>query len=191
MKTTISKLKYVFFLLVIAGFVSCKGEIGPPGADGADGIDGIDGTDGNDGNANVISSDWIAPVWSATNSIYGFYDYYTEDFTDDIKNTGLILSYCDWGGNLLEVLSVPFTYNNNNSNVVSFNFVLKPEKITWVFCAQSDFTPHPNMLLRYVIIPSSGSKSANSKQTIYDELEQAGVDINNYYEVMDYYGLDY
>ena len=34
-------------------------------------------------------------------------------------------------------------------------------------------------------------KGGSAEQNILNELEQAGVDINNYYEVMDYYGLEY
>jgi len=50
--------------------------------------------------------------------------------------------------------------------------------------------------VKIVIIESSnvtddGAKSLNPKQAIYDELEKAGVDVNNYYQVMDYYNLEY
>ena len=120
---TIAKIKYVLFLLVIVGFVSCKGEIGPIGPDGTDGIDGENGVDGEDGNANVISSVWISPVWigtmPASNSTF---DYLTDDISSEIINTGVILSYCDWMGDVSNVYPIPFTYGT--TNLTMYNYVL-------------------------------------------------------------------
>ena len=190
---TISKLKYVFFLLVIAGFVSCKGEIGPPGADGVDGTNGVDGTDGSDGadgNANVISSDWIPAAWlPGTATTSANFSYTATDITENIMNTGVFLSYIDLYGDGLYIVPMPFTWGT--TNIHSYFYLLTLGNITWRFTAQTADTPPADMKLRYVIIPSSASKSANSKQAIYDKLEEAGVEINNYYEVMDYYGLGY
>ena len=178
----ISKLKYVFFLIVIAGFVSCKGEIGPVGPAG------VDGTDGEDGNANVISSDWISPTWGGAMPIhYGHYKYLTDDISQEIINTGVILSYFDLLGDASKVVFMPYT----NVYLTIYNYTLYVGEIEWWFYSQMAITPSTVARFRYVIIPSSGNKSADSKHAIYDELENAGIDINNYYEVMDYYGLDY
>ena len=186
---TISKIKYVLFLIVIVGFVSCKGEIGPIGPDGTDGTNGIDGVDGEDGNANVISSDWITPTWTGMPSSTGQYDYFTDDISSEIMNTGVILSYCDWMGDASSIYPIPFTYGT--SNLTMYNYSLYVGKIRWWFNAQTNITPPSAMRFRYVIIPAPVTKTVNPQQAIYDDLENAGVDINNYYEVMDYYGLDY
>ncbi len=192
MKTTISKLMYVILLAVITAFVSCNGEIGPAGpagADGTDGIDGTDGTDGQDGNANVTASAWITPTWSATNSTYGQYDYTEAAVTTDFMNTGVVLSYTDWTGLGQFVFALPYTFQDGGT--VSINFDMQPGKIEWWFQADHNYTPNAGAKFRYVLIPASTSKSANPQQEILYNLDRAGVDVNNYYQVMDYYGLEY
>ena len=205
---TISKIKYALFLLVIVGFISCKGEIGPAGADGIDGTNGTNGTngtdgddgvngtngvDGEDGNANVISSAWITPTWSVTNSTYGEYGYTETRITEEFRNTGVILSYIDWTGEGQFAYALPMTSGYSNI-LFTINFGMSnvsSESIRWWFEAESNFTPNANAKLRYVMIPASTNKSANSKQEILEKLKNAGVDVSNYYEVMDYYGFDY
>ncbi len=190
---TIAKIKYVFFIAVIAAFVSCKGEMGPAGpagADGKDGIDGQDGADGQDGNANVTASPWITPTWSATNAVYGDFDYDVAEITADFMNTGVVLSYADWTGLGQLIYALPFTFQDGGT--VSVNFNMMPGKIGWWFQADHNYTPNSGAKFRYVLIPASAaSKSANPQQEILYNLDRAGVDINNYYQVMDYYGLEY
>ncbi len=189
MKTT-QKLMYVIMIAVIAAFASCKGEMGPAGPAGADGTDGINGTDGQDGNANVTASPWITPTWSATSATYGNFTYSDTAFTADILSTAAVLSYLDWLGDSTNIYTVPFTYGT--SNIISYNFNLLLGKIRWFYYAQSAIIPPVNMRLRYVIIPSTtANKSANPQQEILYNLDRAGVDVNNYYQVMDYYGLEY
>ncbi len=192
MKTT-KKLLYVVLLAVITAFASCTGEMGPAGPAGADGINGTNGTDGadgTDGNANVTASDWITPTWSATNAIYGKYDYSDEAFTSDIMNTGVVLSYADWTGLGQFVYALPFSYDDSGSGIVSINFSIIPGGIEWWYSAESDYTPNVNAKLRYIIIPASTSnKSANPQQEILYNLDKAGVDVTNYYQVTDYFGL--
>ncbi|RLD52989.1 MAG: hypothetical protein DRI94_01360 [Bacteroidetes bacterium] len=195
MKTTISKLMYVILLAVITAFVSCKGEIGPAGpagADGTDGINGTDGADGTDGNANVTASAWITPVWSETNAIYGTFDYSDATITSDIMSSGVVLSYADWTGLEQFIYALPFSYDDSGSGIVSVNFSIFSGGIEWWYSAETNFTPNTNAKLRYVIIPASSSnKSLNPQQEILYNLDKAGVDVNNYYQVMDYYGLEY
>ena len=212
MRTTISKLKYVFFLLVIAGFVSCKGEIGPPGADGIDGIDGIDGTngddgtdgtngsDGSDGNANVTTISLLASdiTWTLDDYLGRPANVFTLDTSavnQDIIDHGTVFGYChfqyapwdEWiampwhwentGGNTMNVVH---TYNLNIINLYAYETANE-----WI----------PNSVLpeyKFILITDNTvNKGISAEQSILNGLEQAGVDINNYYEVMDYYGLDY
>ena len=193
MKTTISKLKYVFFLIVIAGFVSCKGEIGPPGADG---IDGIDGTDGN---ANVQTYVYNNPEWGIFNRL----DIHMPDIlTDDVIQNDVILGY-------IKVSGIPYTspIPGKFDDFATYEVMLfgGTDNLYRVLSYESNGSPTPNLDLyildwvKIIIIDSAntttydgnGGKSLNPQQAIYDELEEAGVNINNYYEVMDYYGLDY
>ena len=193
MKTT-KKIMYVVLLAVIAAFASCKGEIGPAGPAGpagADGTNGVDGTNGQDGNANVTASAWITPTWSATNDIYGKYDYSDAAFTSDIMNSGVVLSYADWTGLGQFIYALPFSYDDSGSGIVSINFSIISGGIEWWYSAESNYTPNVNAKLRYIIIPASTTnKSANPRQEILYNLDKAGVDVNNYYQVTDYFGLE-
>jgi len=196
MKTSISKLMYVFLLMVIAAFTSCKGEIGPigpTGEDGKDGINGIngeDGEDGEDGNANVIASDWITPSWSATNSTYGEFINDEANITTDFMDSGVLLSYVDFTGLKQYIYALPFTFQDGGT--VSINFNMQEGQIKWWFASDHNYTPNSNAKFRYVLIPSSTTnKSENPQQEIINNLDKAGIDINNYYQVIDYLNLDF
>ncbi len=194
MKTTISKLKYVLFLFVIIGFVSCEGPIGPSGLDGTD---GTNGTAGIDGNANVQAYVYNNPVWG---NDWWMDITMTDILTEDVIQNDVILGYVTPVGNPL-VNPIPGKVFGKDIYVTLFGSTF----IYRISSYETDGTPTPNADLvdydwvRIIIIESTntttydgnGGKSLNPKQAIYDELEEAGVDINNYYEVMDYYGLDY
>jgi hypothetical protein len=193
---TIAKIKYVLFIAVVATFVSCKGEIGPAGpvgpagADGTDGINGTNGTDGQDGNANVTASAWITPTWTATNALYGEFVYDEAAITTDFMNTGVVLSYTDWTGQGSFIYALPYSFQDGGT--VSINFNMQAGQIRWWFSADHNYTPNSGAKMRYVLIPSSNTnKSVNPQQEILYNLDKAGIDINNYYQVMDYYGLEY
>ncbi len=191
---TISKIKYGIILAVIAFFVSCKGEIGPAGPAGADGkdgtngIDGVDGTDGQDGNANVTASGWITPTWSATGSGYGDFSVNEAEITTDFMNTGVVLSYTDWTGLGQYIYALPYTFQDGGT--VSVNFNMQAGKIRWWFNADHNYTPNAGAKFRYVLIPASSSKSANPQQEILYNLDKAGVDVNNYYDVCTYFDIE-
>ncbi len=190
MKTSVSKFMYVLLIALITGFAACEGPEGPAGPAGADGIDGTDGVDGQDGNANVIASDWITPTWSATNTTYGDYEYSDAAITSDMMNSGVILSYTDWTGLGQYIYALPYTFQDGGT--VSINFNMQAGKVRWWFSADHNYTPNSGAKFRYVLIPSSNTdKSANPQQEILYNLDKAGVDINDYYQVMNYFGLDY
>jgi len=210
MKTKFFSLQSVFFILIIFGLVACKGEIGPPGADGIDGIDGIDGVDGvdgengndgvdgedgedgEDGNANIISSDWFVPAWEA-DVLYSVNNQSATidipELTQEVFDSGVVLAY--WKNNAGHVWPLPTKLMSSD---YWFAFLVHVGDI-YLYYYNSTVTnppvPHESNEFRYVIIPPASSKSTNSNELILKELKDAGVDINNYYEVMDYYGLDY
>ena len=178
----ISKIKYVLFLMVIVGFVSCKGEIGPIGPDGTDGTDGVNGTDGvdgEDGNANVTSV-----LLEGSAIVIGNNDYSVIELTQDIYDNGVVLGYAQLpAASFWETLPLV----DPSTNLV----MLDIDRIYVGTIRLVSTFANPNVNLRFILIAGFTNKSLNSKQAIYDDLENAGVDINNYYEVMDYYGLDY
>ena len=178
---TISKIIYAFILAFVSFFISCEG---PAGADGKDGIDG------KDGNANVIASQWISPEWSATDTTFAEFFYNDEKITEEILNSGLLISYVDWYGDLSQVHSLPLTYVYSGYDI-NYNVTSLIGKIRWWFLTQyASYTPPSDMRFRYIIIPSNSSdKSANPQQEILYSLDKAGVDVNNYYDVCAYFGI--
>ncbi len=42
-----------------------------------------------------------------------------------------------------------------------------------------------------LITGNNVSTKSSGGKGIHSEMEKAGVDVNNYYEVMDYFGIDY
>jgi hypothetical protein len=208
MKTIISNLKFLLLIVTIIGFMSCEGEMGPAGptgadgidgTDGTDGIDGIDGTDGIDGNANVQTYIFNNPVWTSANY---YMDIAMPDvLTDSVIKKDVILGYIKTVGSTM-VNQIPgIVYGSKDYRVYIFGGA---SNIYRIVSYELDGTPTPTDLLRtiewvkIVIIPSTNttysdgnSKNINPKTQILNELEKAGVDIANYNEVCDYYGLYY
>jgi len=201
MKTTISKLIYVILLAVITAFVSCKGEIGPvgpagaDGADGADGINGTDGTDGADGNANVHTYVFNNPSWSDNNS---YLRLTVSGLTTKVSNGDAILGYVNQAAisNIFSVPGTVITPNGNKQYGVSF-FNNYYDIISYDPGGTRTATANlPAMTwVKVIIIKSTATTDTNgrvaiTKQAVYNELEAAGVDVNDYYAVCAYYGIN-
>ncbi|MEE9350048.1 MAG: hypothetical protein V3U80_08380 [Flavobacteriaceae bacterium] len=181
---TIKFLPYtVFVLLLSISIISCSGD------DGSVGPVGANGTNGTDGNANVqtytfdVSAE-IGFQWSIN----------TPQLTNDILDNDGILTYLKNNNNLYYF--VPGT---------SFEFEIKTffslletrlvfyNRLTGANLAPAfgDFT-----ILKLVIIESSsttagrGVNTLTPKEKIQNELENASIDINNYYAVCEYYGIN-
>lgn len=187
--TTIKFFSYAIFVLFL-GFAisSCKGD------DGADGIDGATGPAGQDGNANVIYSDWIIPTWSA-GSFYGVQvqEYYITDthLTTDVINYGVVLMY--WKNFNDDIWSLPSSVLSSNL-IIDFTFSENTIHL-YVFDEVNGSLPPAlgnTNSFRYVIIPGNipTKSDTDSQQEIYTELRNAGIDIRDYYELCDYYGIN-
>jgi len=195
MRTTISKFKYVLILAVITAFVSCKGDIGPAGPAGTDGTNGVDGTNGTDGNANVQTYIFNNPAWGTAS---GMTIDMTGIFTDSVIANDAILVYVKHSSQGL-INAIPgLVFNGNYRNYSVFTEVA--DLLVVSLETDGSFTPNANLWamdwLKVVIIESTnvtndGAKSFDSKQEILYNLDKAGVDINNYYQVMYYFGLEY
>jgi Collagen triple helix repeat (20 copies) len=189
-------------LLLCIGLTSCTGDTGPAGVDGTDGADGIDGADGadgrdgvdgedgfdgQDGNANVIFSDWFAPTWTVPSTFAAFV-HPVPDITQEILDTGVVLVYADMFNH---IYPLPISFIGDG-NPKEFNFWLDLGALRIWFTAETDLTPDPDTRFRYILIPGSTAiaKSANPRQAIYNELEAAGVEIDDFASVCAYYGLN-
>ena len=187
LKTTISKTKYALLALFVAFSFSCSPEDGAPGAIGPA---GADGTNGADGNANVQTFTFDATGFAGT-----FDSVTISQITQDVLDNDAILSYLTNDGNDWVTIPCPFD---------SFQFDFSVHVNSRVGFMDLDYgdasgsgfsiTAGDLQTLKVIIIESTSTtnaKTINGKQQIYNELNQAGVNIKDYYAVCDYYGIDY
>jgi hypothetical protein len=195
-----------------AGADGATGPAGPAGADGADGADGATGpagpagADGADGNANVQTYIYNTPSWNSSGSALDI--DMASILTDDILENDVLLSYVKHTGHNM-VASIPGAvwvgFYRNYSVFVGNSVSGDPGIYTFRIVSlemDGSFTPNASLApvdwIKIVIIESTNTTTSTGngrilspKQAIYDELKKVGVDINNYYDVMEYYGLEY
>lgn len=196
MKTTMNYLRISFLLLAL--FIgSCskegtEGPMGPPGKDGAvgatgtDGIQGEQGEPGEGGNANIIASEWLPIELATTTPTHDSrFAITAPEIAGENMSSAVVIVY---GRHTSEnyVIALPFVYRNE-----SYQFVLSSGEIH-LLAQTIDATANGTFQLfdeiRYVLIPSNNT-STSSKEATLSHLKQAGVDINDYRQVRDYYGL--
>lgn len=208
MKTTIVKFRNLFILATIAGLFACegpegpmgpagpKGDTGPIGPTGQTGPAGQDGQDGQNGNANVsvinlLSSDitWLegeylgrpANVFSLTN----------EAVNDDIISHGTILGYCYMNEGWY---FLPISWEDIDGTARMYILhSYSPNTIT-LYAYQTSGVLDPDIVTeyRFMLITDNtvmGAKGLSSENDILMKLEKAGVDVRNYDQVCDYFGI--
>ncbi|WGK64038.1 hypothetical protein [Croceiramulus getboli] len=215
MKRRLLKIKLVLLSVGVLFALSCsvedgedgavgppgpQGEIGPPGQDGADGQDGTNGADGQDGangqdgadgNANVRSILYDLADVSGNNHRVSI-----DEATLELLETGVILAYLktnrdEWYQipNQYVFLGIPIdinTYMTYFNNRVQFWMEFKRDDAPFSVSAGSLQTL--KIVLIEVNSTSSGKRTENSHLKV---LEQKGLDLSNYEEVMDYFQLEY
>lgn len=209
MKKSIVNLRNLVFLFALAGLISCEGPEGPmgpsgpkgdTGATGAAGPAGPAGEDGEDGNANVttislLTEDitWIegeylgriANVFALTNTAVN----------EDIIDHGTVLGYChiplvgEW-------FQLPFTWEEFDGSARQYIVhTYSPNTITlYAFQTYDVFDPSAIDEYRFLLITDNtvtGAKGASAEENIIRRMTEAGVNVANYHEVMDYFGLKY
>jgi hypothetical protein len=194
MNTSISRITYLAGLLLMVGLFACEGPPGPAGANGTNGTDGADGSDGADGNANVtvvslLSSDITWTEGSFIGTPANVFSLTESAVNQDIIDHGAVLGYLFFS----QWWAMPFTWENSGGTTrqyVHHSFELNT--IT-LYAYQTSGLLNPSIPeYRFLLITDNTvTKSASSEKEILDKLEQAGVDVNDYYEVMDYFGLEY
>ncbi|SDM64374.1 collagen-like protein [Kriegella aquimaris] len=181
-----------------AGDTGPQGEIGPAGPQGEPGTDGRNGINGEDGNANVQS--FTYDLNAVASSYYGFD---IPEVTADVLRNDAILTYLQFSEPLLFTYPLPSKvmigfggdrYLNSDVNIV---FSVGRGSISFREIGGTFNIPNSAIRagdlkrLRILIIESTGSISRKgTKLDVSQELEAAGIDINNYDEVARYYGLN-
>lgn len=208
MKTAVTIFRSGLLLLMLL-FASCtkegpQGDIGPigpaglngtngiNGTDGNDGEDGSDGVDGVDGNANVTSMTFDVSAASGT-----FYALNSNPLTADQVENNVVLAYLkagsDWyqlpnqriltaGASVIDIS----TYTGASGSQFIFN--LEFHRNGTPFAIASGDLDTLKLVFIEEASSTSGKSTANTKM---QELEDQGVDLGDYFQVMDYYGLEY
>lgn len=162
---------------------------GTNGTNGADGADGAVGADGSDGNANVVWSQWTPVQFNQTPQKFVSFSIDNPIFTEINASTAAVFAYgrIIGGDGTVNVYSIPRT-----AGVKSYYFNMHPGSERILF--QGETIDKSNQVfddfenVRYVVIPAffSGKKSGPN---VLSQIKAAGVDMNNYTEVANYFGL--
>jgi len=201
MKKSISKLTYLIGLLLIAGLVACEGPAGPPGQDGmdgTDGVDGVDGTNGADGNANVtiVSLSYQDIVWTASSFLGRAANTFSLTETavnQDIIDHGTVLAFCSLNSSWW---ALPFTWislDGTTVQTVIHSYSLNTITL-WSYMTGGVLDPNGAIVeYRFLLITDNTvmTKSTESEMSVIEKLENAGVNVDDYYSVMEYFGLEY
>lgn len=188
-----------FAIMVLSLFAtSCAkdgedGAMGPAGINGVDGTDGTNGVDGTNGNANVNT--YVFDLSSESgNSI----PVDLPELTQEVINNDLIIGYLQNGAGSSTYYPVPASvWPNGTGGFYDIAVDIAIGKY-WIHFYEVGTQTFMNVTsvelgkLKIVIAESTNTTTSKSgKESIRQSLKSAGVDINDYYAVMDYFGLDY
>ena len=217
MKNSQNKLLFLLALIVsVYACTGPAGEVGPQGSKGDQGDQGPQGpqgdqgpagADGADGNANVISSDWFKPnAYVLTENIFGIdyieYDQAAPEITQDIIDSGVVLVYgmlngytsTVWPTNQVSLMPILLSYISSGATQTdTWSAIISAGNVRIRFVNNTNLysTVSTNHSFRYVVIPSSNASGGRvaglSTQSVIDELNNAGVDINDIDEVLNYF----
>ena len=177
MKTIISRFRYFFLSTLLIFALSCSSEDGEDGAIGPQGMQGpagVDGEDGEDGNANVVSV--FVPDVAIT---VGRNTIMIPELTEDIFNNGFVIGYVTIAGNTNVWETIPVIVGGGDVAL----------DITQIRVGELDLDATFNQTLdfRFILVAGTSSTGKTSKAAVRDELKNAGVDINDYQAVIDYF----
>jgi len=202
-KTTIFKLGNLLLVLALAGLFACEGPegpqgtTGPAGPTGPTGATGPTGPAGEDGNANVTMVSLLYADITWTVGDYLGRDANTYSLTDnavnqDIIDHGTLLGYFYLSPNWY---SFPFIwyYDQTYSQYVIFSYSLNTITL-YAYDTFGAYDPNAITEYRFLLITDNtvtAPKGESAEKAIIEKLTKAGVDVTNYYEVMDYFGFIY
>jgi hypothetical protein len=174
------------------------GPAGTNGTNGKDGTNGTNGTNGKNGNANVTVISLLKADITWTAGTYLGRAANTFALTNTAVNAniidhGTVLGY----GKLTSGwYPMPFyweTSDGTSRQCVTFTYALNNITL-WSWQTSGVLNPSATSEFRFLLITDNTvtpSKGASVSSEILYNLSKAGVDVNNYYAVMDYFGLDY
>lgn len=174
-------------------FTSCDPE---DGIDGIDGIAGVAGTDGNDGEQGPAGEDGNANVRTFTFDISQTMTefHFTLPFNElsqDVLDNDVILTYIQSASNL-RYYPIPGISDDNEFEVELYLENMTIYSYDRLTGASLPITAGQFTLVKTIIIESFSTTTGKSAdKDVLSEIKAAGININDYYEVADYYGIDY
>lgn len=198
MKNVMNKTNYLIMALVVLIAYSCSkdGEDGTDGAigpKGDQGEQGLAGENGEDGNANVNT--YVFDLSSESGSSI---PVDLPELTQDVIDNDLIIGYLQNGAGSGTYYPIPAGVWPNGTGGFYDIAVDIAVGNYWVHFYQvgtqtfMDVTSVELGKLKIIVAESTNTTTGkNGKVSIRESLKSAGVDINDYFAVMDYFGLEY
>jgi len=194
MKTMKKVMYFVLALALTVGISSCEGPEGPAG------------TNGQDGNANAQTYVFNNPAWGAAS---GMSINMLGILTDDVIQNDVVLTYVNHStsnGDFTQIIpGSVWNGNYRDYGVILYNSTCSNPETIGIISLEMDgsFTPNANLWpvnwVKVIIIASTNTTTVtgngrmanvSSKEAVQQELATANVDINDYYAVCAYYGID-
>jgi hypothetical protein len=208
MKNAIVKFRSLFLMIALAGLFACEGPEGPMGPAGQKGDTGPagpagptgqTGQAGKDGNANVTVISLLGEDVTWLEGEYlrrpaSFYSLEDEAVNEDIIDHGIVLGYCNILGNWYVM---PLTWEDEDGGERQYVLHTYSLNTITLFAYQTsgfmELDADVFLEYRFMLITDNtvlGKKGLSAKDNILMKLKDDGVDINNYNEVADYFGLN-
>ncbi|NHF61446.1 collagen-like protein [Flavobacteriaceae bacterium TP-CH-4] len=172
-----------------AGPAGPQGATGDTGPAGPTGPAGADGDDGADGNANVRAFIFDLSSRSGATVIQNI-----PALTQDVLDNDLILGYLKAVDREFNPIPAP-RFLAAGQKDVAVDFEVGQYQIFFYEVGSSTLTPVSTGTLdelKVIIAESTSTSSGKSgRQGILQDMKVNGVDVNDYYAVMNYFGLDY
>lgn len=181
-------LRFLSMMLIASVFFfNCEGPEGPEGPQGEQGEQGIQGLQGDPGNANVTLLRFTQDISWDNNAIIRIDEI--DQLNQNVLDNYAILSYFKW---ISTLYAIPGIYGDY---LVDATYTLETANF-WAYDSEltepGDEPSDPDEV-RIILIESSSIVNGRSKYTPQErlmyELEAAGIDINDYAQVAEYYGL--
>ena len=172
----------------IQGEPGQDGTDGQDGADGEDGQDGQDGADGEDGNANVATY-----IFNVPNDFGSSFRIDFPELTQSVLENDAILTYLrrsdtNIGTTYFPIPGISIAY------LIELELSLGVAATYFYDRRTGDSLAPPDGVfdvIKFVIISTNSTTSGkSSKESILQELKDAGVDVNDYQQVAEYFGFE-
>ncbi|WP_430905618.1 hypothetical protein [Maribacter sp. 2-571] len=188
MKNVFKKARFLLSIFMVLFLAACTGEdgedgaMGATGAQGERGLDGQDGTDGEDGNANVSTYTFDASIFTGSNFAIPL-----EQLTEAVLKNNAVLTYIKRGDFYYPIPGVSINvlfeveFGVGELNVYAYDRASSSlfNVIAGTFSE-----------VKVVLIASSSEQTGKTGgAAVLSRMKSQGIDINDFEQVAEYFGL--